>query len=358
MLACTTTPRAHTMRTRSTSLLRLASSARHSRAVRDREVHMHIYQPHEEAALHIWAPTRAHTKQVARYLDNSVAGSILSEMDAFEVLVKECTAEASLSSRHLRQLTLGAARRWPLTRKTSPAGLRRGGFSRDNPAELHSPFWTATTLSARPLPFLFARRFGVLIPLRAGCAVRVRLRPFERGGGAGVCLRAGAAGAAVSRAQVDGLGRVGRGEGCRGVGVRHVCVNCNAFLLLRRRSALVALMLMEAQILAVIPVPVRWAFVGIGFGMSGYFLVRNVYPMLSTVRAPSLLSLPSSSLPACASLLFSSLVVPASVPASRPRFPYPRVYPSASLLLRSHSLPPPSLSLKIVLACGIEGPAY
>ncbi|KAJ7482458.1 hypothetical protein FB451DRAFT_1441725, partial [Mycena latifolia] len=42
-------------------------------------------------------------------------------------------------------------------------------------------------------------------------------------------------------------------------------------------------------ILAVIPVPVvRWALVGIGFGHSGYFLVRNVYTILSTVRAPSL----------------------------------------------------------------------
>lgn len=34
-----------------------------------------------------------------------------------------------------------------------------------------------------------------------------------------------------------------------------------------------------------IPVPiVRWVFVGLAFGLSGYFLIRNVYPVLATVR--------------------------------------------------------------------------
>ncbi|KAJ7455049.1 hypothetical protein FB451DRAFT_969146, partial [Mycena latifolia] len=41
-------------------------------------------------------------------------------------------------------------------------------------------------------------------------------------------------------------------------------------------------------ILAVIPVPVvRWALVGIGFGLSGYFLVCNVYPILCTAHSKS-----------------------------------------------------------------------
>ncbi|KAJ7116201.1 Yip1-domain-containing protein [Mycena crocata] len=42
------------------------------------------------------------------------------------------------------------------------------------------------------------------------------------------------------------------------------------------------------SILAVIPVPiVRWSLVGIAFGLSGYFLVRNIYPILSSAEAKS-----------------------------------------------------------------------
>ncbi|KAJ6623631.1 Yip1-domain-containing protein [Mycena sp. CBHHK59/15] len=40
------------------------------------------------------------------------------------------------------------------------------------------------------------------------------------------------------------------------------------------------------SILCVIPVSiVRWALVGIAFGLSGYFLVRNIYPILSSAEA-------------------------------------------------------------------------
>ncbi|KAJ7083435.1 hypothetical protein C8R44DRAFT_992000 [Mycena epipterygia] len=40
------------------------------------------------------------------------------------------------------------------------------------------------------------------------------------------------------------------------------------------------------SILAVIPNSiVRWVLVGIGFGLSGYFLVRNIYPILSSADA-------------------------------------------------------------------------
>ncbi|KAJ7839027.1 Yip1-domain-containing protein [Mycena olivaceomarginata] len=40
------------------------------------------------------------------------------------------------------------------------------------------------------------------------------------------------------------------------------------------------------SILAVIPEPtVRWTLVGIAFGLSGYFLVRNVYPILASADA-------------------------------------------------------------------------
>lgn len=38
------------------------------------------------------------------------------------------------------------------------------------------------------------------------------------------------------------------------------------------------------QILCVIPVPVlRWVLVGIAFGLSGYFLCANIYPILAAV---------------------------------------------------------------------------
>jgi len=38
--------------------------------------------------------------------------------------------------------------------------------------------------------------------------------------------------------------------------------------------------------LCVIPVPlVRWILVGLAFGLSGYFLVANVYPVLATAEA-------------------------------------------------------------------------
>ncbi|KAK7020045.1 hypothetical protein R3P38DRAFT_2972422 [Favolaschia claudopus] len=40
------------------------------------------------------------------------------------------------------------------------------------------------------------------------------------------------------------------------------------------------------SILAVIPISiVRWSLVGIAFGLSGYFLVRNVYPILASAEA-------------------------------------------------------------------------
>ncbi|KZS88030.1 Yip1-domain-containing protein, partial [Sistotremastrum niveocremeum HHB9708] len=40
------------------------------------------------------------------------------------------------------------------------------------------------------------------------------------------------------------------------------------------------------SILCVIPVPiVRWVLVGAGFGVSGYFLVANVYPVIATAEA-------------------------------------------------------------------------
>ncbi|KAJ7510615.1 hypothetical protein B0H11DRAFT_1955470 [Mycena galericulata] len=40
------------------------------------------------------------------------------------------------------------------------------------------------------------------------------------------------------------------------------------------------------SVLAVIPVPiVRWVLVGLAFGLSGYFLVRNIYPILSSAEA-------------------------------------------------------------------------
>ncbi|KAF7342952.1 hypothetical protein MVEN_01725200 [Mycena venus] len=40
------------------------------------------------------------------------------------------------------------------------------------------------------------------------------------------------------------------------------------------------------SILAVIPYPpVRWSLVGIAFGLSGWFLVRNVYPILASAEA-------------------------------------------------------------------------
>lgn len=45
------------------------------------------------------------------------------------------------------------------------------------------------------------------------------------------------------------------------------------------------------QILCIIPVALlRWVLSGIGFALSGYFLVANIYPVLVSVRHPSLLS--------------------------------------------------------------------
>src|SRR5262249_32595591 len=38
------------------------------------------------------------------------------------------------------------------------------------------------------------------------------------------------------------------------------------------------------KILCVIPVPVvRWVLVGVAFGLSGYFLVMNIYPIIANV---------------------------------------------------------------------------
>lgn len=43
------------------------------------------------------------------------------------------------------------------------------------------------------------------------------------------------------------------------------------------------------QILCVIPVPiVRWALVGVAFGLSGWFLGSNIYPILATVSTARL----------------------------------------------------------------------
>jgi hypothetical protein len=40
------------------------------------------------------------------------------------------------------------------------------------------------------------------------------------------------------------------------------------------------------SILCVIPVPIlRWVLVGVAFSLSGYFLIANVYPILSSAEA-------------------------------------------------------------------------
>ena len=45
------------------------------------------------------------------------------------------------------------------------------------------------------------------------------------------------------------------------------------------------------QILCIIPVALlRWVLSGIGFALSGYFLVANIYPVLVSVRHLCLLS--------------------------------------------------------------------
>lgn len=49
------------------------------------------------------------------------------------------------------------------------------------------------------------------------------------------------------------------------------------------------------QVLCVIPVPiVRWALVGIAFGLSGWFLGSNIYPVLASVRDDNLRTMDSS----------------------------------------------------------------
>lgn len=58
------------------------------------------------------------------------------------------------------------------------------------------------------------------------------------------------------------------------------------FLAVKIRSVgLMSLTPLFLQLLCVIPVPIlRWTLCGIAFGLSGYFLVANVYPILASVR--------------------------------------------------------------------------
>jgi len=45
--------------------------------------------------------------------------------------------------------------------------------------------------------------------------------------------------------------------------------------------------LFNLQILCIIPIAIfRWILSGIGFVLSGYFLVANIYPVLVSVRQP------------------------------------------------------------------------
>ncbi|KAJ7452010.1 Yip1-domain-containing protein [Mycena latifolia] len=79
-------------------------------------------------------------------------------------------------------------------------------------------------------------------------------------------------------------------------------------------------MWIPVAILAVIPVPVvRWALVGIGFGLSGSFLVRNVYPILCTAdsKSPRLLVLHLLALHAGFALSFKVLFFTTTVKAER-----------------------------------------
>ena len=74
-------------------------------------------------------------------------------------------------------------------------------------------------------------------------------------------------------------------RGYSSVGIRSICLD-PSFRESVRQSIASALQLYVSQILCVIPVPiVRWALVGIAFGLSGFFLIRNVYPILATVSA-------------------------------------------------------------------------
>ena len=83
---------------------------------------------------------------------------------------------------------------------------------------------------------------------------------------------------------------MGRSRSRDGVGLRHVrldsCVGAHDFYL----SCLVLLTKTDSvQILCIIPVAIlRWVLSGIGFALSGYFLVANIYPVLVSVRHPYL----------------------------------------------------------------------
>ena len=55
-------------------------------------------------------------------------------------------------------------------------------------------------------------------------------------------------------------------------------------------SSLGALILTSTQALCIIPIPIlRWTLVGLAFGSSGWYLVRNVYPVLASVSFSSLI---------------------------------------------------------------------
>ncbi|KAJ7447002.1 hypothetical protein FB451DRAFT_1355013 [Mycena latifolia] len=156
-----------------------------------------------------------------------------------------------------------------------------------NPADLYGPFWTATTLvlalllssSARPAAAGLVYAYALVLPVLLWAALRWM------------------------------------GVGEWGV-VEAVAVWGHSMFVW-----------IPVAILAVIPVPVvRWALVGIGFGLSGYFLVRNVYPILSTAdsKSPRLLVLLLLALHAGLALSFKVLffnyyvVAPAGPPADLP----------------------------------------
>ena len=65
-------------------------------------------------------------------------------------------------------------------------------------------------------------------------------------------------------------------------------VSVRDLFLLRQRTFLDMVL---PQILCIIPIPLlRWILSGIGFALSGYFLVANIYPVLVSVRHPGLIS--------------------------------------------------------------------
>jgi hypothetical protein len=136
------------------------------------------------------------------------------------------------------------------------------------------------------LPFLEPGRIHFRLSLWSRVRVRLRLSAALHRSVLGVHIWTCAASYVVVGTPIPWRRGMERCRSSGNMGIWPVCLDtCFGVCFLRVTNTLLTSHMTLIQILCVIPVPLlRWILVFVAFGLSGFFLIINIYPILATVR--------------------------------------------------------------------------